>query len=263
MAVGGKLNDRRGDRDDHPGRHRRDQHDAGGRLDHRRAPARRRRRCRARAGSGTSRRRPPTHAGRHDLHAQDLHGRRPGEPSRARSCAINGDDSHVTYVNGQQVAQSGTRQQRLADLADRRHQAAARRRARTSIAVAATNGGSGGGLIAALAARRPADRHRHVVEGARGHAGDAAGGLEHGRVRRLRVARRVLQRRSTASRRGTRTSRTPATPNPSNIKVASVAGFQVGDAITVDTGANPETRTISAVGTAGANGTGITRQPAA
>ena len=51
---------------------------------------------------------------------------------------------------------------------------------------------------------------------------------------------------------------TPATPNPSVLRVASVAGFQVGDTITVDTGANLETRTITAVGTAGANGTGIT-----
>ena len=37
-----------------------------------------------------------------------------------------------------------------------------------------------------------------------------------------------------------------------------MAGFQVGDRITVDTGDNLETRTVTAVGTAGANGTGIT-----
>ena len=51
---------------------------------------------------------------------------------------------------------------------------------------------------------------------------------------------------------------TPATPNPSVLRVASVTGFQVGDRITVDTGDNLETRTVTAVGTAGANGTGIT-----
>ena len=51
---------------------------------------------------------------------------------------------------------------------------------------------------------------------------------------------------------------TPATPSPSVLRVASVTGFQVGDTVTVDSGANLETRTITAVGTAGANGTGIT-----
>ncbi len=50
----------------------------------------------------------------------------------------------------------------------------------------------------------------------------------------------------------------------SNIKVASVSNFVAGDKITVDTGADgfgagdPEVRTITAVGTAGAAGTGIT-----
>ena len=48
---------------------------------------------------------------------------------------------------------------------------------------------------------------------------------------------------------------TPATPNPSVIRVASVTGFQVGDRGRPSTS---ETRTITAVGTAGANGTGIT-----
>ena len=43
-----------------------------------------------------------------------------------------------------------------------------------------------------------------------------------------------------------------------NIKVASVAPFFVGQAITVDIGAAAETATISAVGTAGAAGTGLT-----
>ena len=55
-----------------------------------------------------------------------------------------------------------------------------------------------------------------------------------------------------------------AAAGATNIRVASVANFQVGDKITVDQAANgygkgdPEVRTITAVGTAGANGTGIT-----
>ena len=173
---------------------------------------------------------------------------------------INGDDSHVTYVNGQQVAQSGTGNNawQTSQIVDIKSRLVA---GTNVIAVAGDQRRQLRQLDRRAAARRRADRHRHDVEGARGHAGDAAGGLEHGRVRRLGVARRVLVRRSTASRRGTRTSRSRPTPNPSNLKVASVTGFAVGDTITVDTGANQETRTISAVGTAGANGTGITVSP--
>ena len=55
-----------------------------------------------------------------------------------------------------------------------------------------------------------------------------------------------------------------AAAGATNIKVASVGNFVAGDKITVDQAANgfgkgdPETRTITAVGTAGAAGTGIT-----
>ena len=48
-----------------------------------------------------------------------------------------------------------------------------------------------------------------------------------------------------------------------NVKVASVAGLVVGNTITIDsTGANPETVTITIVGTQGASGTGVTFAPA-
>jgi hypothetical protein len=43
-----------------------------------------------------------------------------------------------------------------------------------------------------------------------------------------------------------------------NIKVVSVAKFTVGQSVSIDIGANAETATIAAVGTAGATGTGIT-----
>ena len=69
-------------------------------------------------------------------------------------------------------------------------------------------------------------------------------------------------RRATAST--TRRSRPPPPRATTNIKVACVGNFVVGDKITVDQAANgfgagdPEVRTITAVGTAGATGTGIT-----
>jgi len=43
-----------------------------------------------------------------------------------------------------------------------------------------------------------------------------------------------------------------------NIKVASVSGFAAGQTIKIDTGANQEADTVTAVGTAGAGGTGLT-----
>jgi hypothetical protein len=43
-----------------------------------------------------------------------------------------------------------------------------------------------------------------------------------------------------------------------NIKVASVAGFGVGQTVKIDTGANEETAVVTTVGTAGATGTGLT-----
>jgi hypothetical protein len=54
-----------------------------------------------------------------------------------------------------------------------------------------------------------------------------------------------------------------ASAGATNIKVASVTGMVAGNTLTVDpTGSNPETVTISTVGTAGAGGTGITFTPA-
>jgi hypothetical protein len=48
-----------------------------------------------------------------------------------------------------------------------------------------------------------------------------------------------------------------------NIKLASVAGLAAGQTLTIDaTGANPETVTITVVGTQGAGGTGVTFTPA-
>jgi hypothetical protein len=43
-----------------------------------------------------------------------------------------------------------------------------------------------------------------------------------------------------------------------NIKVASVDGFEAGQTVTIDGPEHPETAVIAAVGTAGAAGTGIT-----
>ena len=84
MAVGGKLNVGSETRDDHPGRDRRDQHDAGRRHDRRRgaAPA-----AHASGRELDLERRGPLErdAGRHDLHAQDLH-RRPGKHHARARC---------------------------------------------------------------------------------------------------------------------------------------------------------------------------------
>src|SRR5262249_50924970 len=49
----------------------------------------------------------------------------------------------------------------------------------------------------------------------------------------------------------------PAAVGDTNIKVGSISGWTVGHKAIVDTGANLETVTVSAVGTTGATGTGI------
>ena len=51
-------------------------------------------------------------------------------------------------------------------------------------------------------------------------------------------------------------------PGATNLKVASVSVFDVGDQITVGTGAAAEQATVTEIGTAGAGGTGITVTPA-
>jgi non-reducing end alpha-L-arabinofuranosidase len=65
---------------------------------------------------------------------------------------------------------------------------------------------------------------------------------------------------------GTQSSHTNLAANASagatNIKVRNVHGFAVGDQLTIGTPANEETVTIGAVGTAGANGTGMDFTPA-
>jgi hypothetical protein len=54
-----------------------------------------------------------------------------------------------------------------------------------------------------------------------------------------------------------------AAAGSTNVKLASVTGLVAGNTITVDsTGANPETVTMTAVGTGGATGTGVTFTPA-
>jgi hypothetical protein len=56
---------------------------------------------------------------------------------------------------------------------------------------------------------------------------------------------------------------TAANAGDTNVKVASVTGMTAGNTLTIDpTGSNPETVTISTVGTAGAGGTGVTFTPA-
>jgi hypothetical protein len=54
-----------------------------------------------------------------------------------------------------------------------------------------------------------------------------------------------------------------ANAGDTNVKVASVTGMVAGNTLTIDqTGASPETVTITAIGTAGAGGTGVTFTPA-
>ena len=78
-----------------------------------------------------------------------------------------------------------------------------------------------------------------------------------------RAARTPAAAASTTSPRPRRRSRRRRLSGATNVKVASVTGLVVGNTITIDsTGANPETVTMTAVGTQGAAGTGVSFTPA-
>ncbi|MET8080365.1 family 78 glycoside hydrolase catalytic domain [Streptomyces sp. NPDC005303] len=65
--------------------------------------------------------------------------------------------------------------------------------------------------------------------------------------------------------KGSGTLVAPATRGATTVKVSSVAGYHVGGTVNIDTGDGGErleSRTITAIGTAGAEGTGITFEPA-
>lgn len=61
---------------------------------------------------------------------------------------------------------------------------------------------------------------------------------------------------------GSTTLAAAATATATNIKVASVTGFTVGESIAIDTGPNLETVAITSIGTSGSGGTGINVSPA-
>ncbi len=194
------------------------------------------------------------HSRGHGLRPQDLHRDRPGE-HRPRQLRVNADDSHVTYLNGQQVAQSGggNNAWQTSQIVDVKPRLVA---GTNVIAVAATNAGGAGGLIGALeldGERIVTDTSWKALEGvpATPPAGwNTAAFDDSGWPAAYSSGQYGIGPWN-------QNVQTPATPSPSVLRVASVAGFQVGDTITVDSGADLETRTITAVGTAGANGTGI------
>jgi alpha-L-rhamnosidase len=169
---------------------------------------------------------------------------------------INADDSHVTYVNGQQVAQSGggNNAWQTSQIVDVKPRLVA---GTNVIAVAATNAGGAGGLIGAL--ELDSDR---IVTDATWKALEGTPATPPAGWNTAAFDDSGWPAASSAGQYGigpwNQNIQTPATPDPSVLRVAGVAGFQVGDTVIVDSGANLETRTVTAVGTAGANGTGIT-----
>ena len=169
---------------------------------------------------------------------------------------INADDSHVTYVNGEEVARSGggNNAWRTSQLADVKPRLVA---GTNVIAVAATNAGGAGGLIGAL----ELDGERIVTDTSwKALAGTPATPPAGWNTATFDDSSWPAAFSSGQYGIGPWNQNvfTPVTPDPSVLRVASVAGFQVGDRITVDTGDSLETRTVTAVGTAGVNGTGIT-----
>ena len=163
---------------------------------------------------------------------------------------VNADDSHVTYVNGQQVAVSGTGNNawQTSQIVDVKPLLVA---GTNVIAIAGTNAGSGGGTIAVLAL----DAQRIITDTTwKALAGTPATPPAGWNTAAFDDS--AWPAAFSAGQYGVtpwnQNVQTPATPDPSVLRVASVTGFQVGDTVTVDSGPNLETRTITTVGTAGA-----------
>jgi hypothetical protein len=167
---------------------------------------------------------------------------------------VNADDGHTTYVNGTQVSTSpgGNNAWRTSQLTDIRNLLVP---GQNVIAIAPFNTGDAGSVIAAAAvdgARIVTDASWKALPGS--PASPPAGWNTAGFDDSTWAAANVSGAYGVAPWN----LNIVEPPGPTTLRVASVAGFVAGDTVTVGVGADQETRTIQTVGTAGANGSGLT-----
>ena len=167
---------------------------------------------------------------------------------------VNADDGHTTFVNGTQVSATtgGNNAWQTSQISDIKPLLVA---GTNVIAIAPFNGGGAGSLIAVaeldgarivtddtwktlpgVTATPPAGWNTPVFDDSTWLAANVTGAYGIGPWNQ--------------------NIQTP--PGPTVLRVASVQGFSVGDSIRIDTGANEEEKVIAGVGSAGANGSGLT-----
>lgn len=167
---------------------------------------------------------------------------------------VNADDGHATYVNGTLVSSSAGANNawRTSQISDIKPLLVA---GTNVIALAPFNNGDAGSVIAAAeigGTRIVTDASWRALAGT--PASPPAGWNTPGFDDSSWQAANVTGAYGIAPWNLNITE--PA--GPTTLRVASVAGFVAGDTVTVDSGANLETKVIQAVGTAGATGSGLT-----
>ena len=167
---------------------------------------------------------------------------------------VNADDGHTTYVNGTQVSASagGNNAWQTSQISDIKPLLVA---GTNVIAIAPFNGGGAGSVIAVA----ELDGTRIVTDGTWKTlpgitAAPPAGWNTPGFDDSAWVEANVTGPYGIGP--WNQNIQTP--PGPTVLRVASVQGFSVGDSILIDTGANEEEKVIASVGSAGANGSGLT-----
>ena len=167
---------------------------------------------------------------------------------------VNADDGHTTYVNGTQVSAStgANNAWQTSQISDIKSLLVP---GTNVIAIAPFNGGGAGSLIAVAeldGTRIVTDETWKTLPGIT--ATPPAGWNTPGFDDSAWVAATVTGAYGIAP--WNQNVQTP--PGPTVLRVASVQGFSAGDSIRIDTGANQEEKVIASVGTAGANGSGLT-----
>lgn len=166
---------------------------------------------------------------------------------------VNGDDSAIIWVNGVNLGQTqtgnnGWRTSTIADIASHLETG------ENVVALQGDNSGFGGSVIAALELHSGSDVTRYVTDASwKALAGTPAtppDGWNDTGFDDSSWDPAVVQGPYGISPWGTNITEPPG---PTTLRVSSRSGFDVGDQISIDTGANQEIRTVSAASGSGSN----------
>jgi hypothetical protein len=167
---------------------------------------------------------------------------------------INADDGHTTYVNGTQVSASAGANNawQTSQITDIKSLLVP---GTNVIATAPFNSGNAGAVIAAA----QVDSTRIVTDGTwKALPGTPAAPPAGWNTAAFDDSSWAAANVTGAYGIAPWSTNVVEPAGPTTLRVASVAGFAVGDTISVGTGTDQETKVIQSIGTAGANGSGLT-----